>query len=140
MNFYVPVAIAFIIASIQARVPKWLKGEACKAFNRQFESDLVLQISGEPMKKTSATERILNTFGWKTVVGRAEYRGFEHLLNPDIPDWRITEPEEEEVVVEARPAVAYIPNLETHNQLLAAIQRVDVLKAKAKEKAKAEGK
>jgi hypothetical protein len=32
---------------------------------------------------------ILNRYGWREMPdGRLVYEGFEHLLNPEIPDWR----------------------------------------------------
>lgn len=106
------------------------------------------------MKKTGRIELILNSFGWKTVSGRVEYKGFEHLLNPDMPNWRTEIEEEEEVSIleavevtsspkkrvislEVNPVVAETQkkNQQAHLDLVAAQQRVDALKLKAKEKA-----
>lgn len=89
------------------------------------------------MKKPNSIERIVNSFGWKTTNGKVEYRGFEHLLNKDLPDWRHTEEFEDDPVlapVEVEPEVAEVikRNQVAHNELLEAQKRVDKLKAKAK--------
>jgi hypothetical protein len=31
---------------------------------------------------------ILNRYGWRETEHGLVYEGFEHLLNPEIPDWR----------------------------------------------------
>jgi hypothetical protein len=31
---------------------------------------------------------ILNRYGWRETETGLVYEGFEHLLNPEIPDWR----------------------------------------------------
>lgn len=95
------------------------------------------------MKKITRVEAILNSYGWKTVSGHAEYKGFEHLLNPDLPDWTKTELMEDDpivapVVLEVDPhaAEAFKKNQATHSELMAALKRVEALKERVKAKAK----
>lgn len=78
----------------------------------------------------STVEHILNRFGWQTVNGKVTYRGFEHLLNTELTDWRVSEP----VYVEPDPVLLTPQQEATHNELVEAQKRVDALKAKAKAK------
>lgn len=94
------------------------------------------------MKKPNSVEHIVNHYGWKTTNGRVEYKGFEHLLNPDLPDWRSTDEDFEDtpalirVVEEVSLSPAAVEALkarqENHNKLVEAQKRVDKLKAKVK--------
>lgn len=94
------------------------------------------------MKKPNSVERIVNRYGWKTTNGRVEYKGFEHLLNPDMPDWRFTDEdfedtpilvrEIEQVVLSPAAQAALKVRQENHNKLLEAQKRVDKLKTKLK--------
>lgn len=104
----------------------------------------------------SRVEAILNRYGWKSTGCRVEYRGFEHLLNRDIPDWRSEPIEETAPIPSTRPGIAESRSkrstgstsvglmispeaaeaikakAEMHSKLMAAQKRVDALKEKVK--------
>lgn len=50
-------------------------------------------------------DEILSKYGWRrSKSGKVEYKGFEHLLNPDLEDWRLVLlPEPEEPLPEPTP-------------------------------------
>jgi hypothetical protein len=91
------------------------------------------------------TERIVNSFGWRSSNGKVEYKGLEFSLNTDIPDWRAADLKVEDYIEEGKPEEVipsvildpkvveyYKKNQKLHSELVLRQKRVDALKAKAK--------
>ena len=99
---------------------KWLNTLSCNLSSSRFESDLVLQ-DWKTMTK-QRIEKILNDYSWKTTGGRVEYKGFEHLLNSDIPDWRTLVVDEPVLEVEDKKTLIKPGQGELHKKLVNAVR------------------